>query len=598
MTIKTTRDSHPIDLHIPPRRLRGDSGFDCNPAAVERWIKDLPVANIGETARLVYNALTEINNAELDDKTRFAILELLRAPVTYLGDILPRRYTGSGFPLTAKTRKIARLVIELHSQMAIGYKIIVANSYLDEPGHAYTGRLSAAIHRALYYLDRILKTSYQTYSPAPDSTWKDIHQLYHYAEQSNLLLSPVKDQFNGHFDKGNISDLYKQIILLAIATPSRLSQSQITRLSNALENWTSECRISALDKLNTQAGDFVIQLDSDTLPEHRVFNDLNHSDTCRILDTSGLTTIIRDLISQATKQQADDNANAISPDMLHGLMISWGLVPKRSVPRTKKAAELHICFGLNCTHHIMSSTRDIGSKNNPVLTKPVFPARSRFSTHAIRSLGEPEPDVWEMAYRDPLLNRPKEDPLLPERAELLYTSHKAVVANESAGGICLRWRTDAPSLTRVGELAGLSESVARDGSPWNVGAIRWLKNCNNDELEIGIQLISSVARPVAIRSLGADKITPHYQRSLLIPESKALQQPATLLTPPGLYKPGATVTIHTPDKETKVQLTHASEVTEGYTRFTYTIIDEVMTTDDLQSGTRQGEDFRSLWTSL
>ena len=52
-----------------------ESPFDIRPAAVEAWIADLPVANLGETSRRLYTALVDLNGQSLSPKKRVAVLE-------------------------------------------------------------------------------------------------------------------------------------------------------------------------------------------------------------------------------------------------------------------------------------------------------------------------------------------------------------------------------------------------------------------------------------------------------------------------------------------------------------------------------------------
>ena len=58
----------------------------CKPTTRElkTWIQSLPKANIGETARLLYQALTELNNFKIAAESRIQLLELLRPEVFLL----------------------------------------------------------------------------------------------------------------------------------------------------------------------------------------------------------------------------------------------------------------------------------------------------------------------------------------------------------------------------------------------------------------------------------------------------------------------------------------------------------------------------------
>jgi len=51
----------PLDIEIPERSKAGKTSFNIRPKKVEQWLEDLPRANLGETARLLYDALLDVN---------------------------------------------------------------------------------------------------------------------------------------------------------------------------------------------------------------------------------------------------------------------------------------------------------------------------------------------------------------------------------------------------------------------------------------------------------------------------------------------------------------------------------------------------------
>jgi hypothetical protein len=88
---------------------------------------------------------------------------------------------------------------------------------------------------------------------------------------------------------------------------------------------------------------------------------------------------------------------------------------------------------------------------------------------------------------------------------------------------------------RVGDAIGIQQldEIGR----WSVGVVRWMKSPEANSLEMGVELLASGVKPVAIapvRGTGADD----YQPVLLLPAIEALKRPATLLLPRGVYAPG------------------------------------------------------------
>ncbi len=107
-----------LELHLPERKRPGPGSFDVSPKHVKSWAESLPLADSGETARLVFDALTEVNGFELNPLERVRFLELFRAPVRHVAGSLERHYIGKPFPLPDKNREVAELAREFQGQMA------------------------------------------------------------------------------------------------------------------------------------------------------------------------------------------------------------------------------------------------------------------------------------------------------------------------------------------------------------------------------------------------------------------------------------------------------------------------------------------------
>ena len=114
-----------IGLSIAERHRPTKESFDFRSASVEQWVETLPVGNVGETARLVYGALHDVNRLDISWKERQRFLEQLRAPISYVQESLVKRYTGMSFPLPPKTQRIAALAQTLYLEMALGYKTAI-----------------------------------------------------------------------------------------------------------------------------------------------------------------------------------------------------------------------------------------------------------------------------------------------------------------------------------------------------------------------------------------------------------------------------------------------------------------------------------------
>ena len=174
-----------MQLSVPNRTAPKNGSFNSKAASVKEWIDRLPMANIGATTRLLFEALTDLNYQDIPAQQRFKALELLRKPVEFVTDHMKKHFLGQPLPLADKNLKVARLSREITHSMATGYKVLVMEQ-LAGIGRSDRKLLITSIHRATKLLGSVLLKAYQVYESYPDSVWLEIHSLYRYAEANGL----------------------------------------------------------------------------------------------------------------------------------------------------------------------------------------------------------------------------------------------------------------------------------------------------------------------------------------------------------------------------------------------------------------------------
>ena len=119
-------ETNPVLLLRAPIPTQSRLSFcEATPRDLKRWIANLPKANIGETARQLYQGLSELNQLLTPSDNRLQLLELLRPEVYYVCKHLERHFLHQAIVLDERSRKIANLCQALQSHLAIGYKQIV-----------------------------------------------------------------------------------------------------------------------------------------------------------------------------------------------------------------------------------------------------------------------------------------------------------------------------------------------------------------------------------------------------------------------------------------------------------------------------------------
>ena len=600
-----------MQLSVPNRTAPKSGSFDGNPASVKGWISTLPMANIGETARLLYGALIDLNHQDIPPQQRLKTLELLHKPVHYVTENMKKHFIGQPFPLAENNLKIAHLSREMAHALATGYKVLVMEQ-IAGIGRKDKKLLITAIHRAIKLLSLVLLRSYQVYESYPDSVWLEMHSLYRYAEDNQLHRSRVSDETFPQRKSSSIPDAYKQILLLALACPYRLRHNEVEDIYFALEEWAHYSELQAVgDRENTL---FAVNLDSDQPPSYLVLRDRAEiRSTRRLLNTAKLAQQIRRALAEKRESGSGTKQHRIRTRTLRHLMLTWGVMPKRRFSRVKEHSQIIAATGLSTVHYFVSgevafNDASLAPSCLPELgietDIPQLQDRARFKAARLQDDHGKLPDVWEMNYRIEDEEPPSSTELAVARAatggmgiNANHSAHSWKMLNISAGGYCLLWDNPETTRAQVGELLGIREESDPDTFHWRLGVIRWLKYTDKQGLELGVQMLSPGAVGIAARrNKNSDARNDDYTRGLLLPEIASIQQRATLLLPSPPFRVGDTITANCHGKDVRLSLTKLVENTGSFAQFQFESLGEIAQRKRHQPLTaRQPRDFDDIW---
>src|SRR5690554_1605837 len=228
--------AHTLNLRVPQQTLTSLSFADGSEKGIIDWLANLPKANIGETARQLYQGLIELNQLQVAPDKRLAMLEQIRPSVHYVCSSLARYYLGQSIVLEDRPRKVANLSQSLQNHLASGYKIVVAHEHeMKTRGRAEL--ITQAIQRAIRALCGPLLRAYQLYCPVADGIWLEIHQLYLLARKRNLHQIPVNDPESLSGKTLSIEQAYLVVLLMGAARPNQMRQTTMAKLFARLEDW-------------------------------------------------------------------------------------------------------------------------------------------------------------------------------------------------------------------------------------------------------------------------------------------------------------------------------------------------------------------------
>jgi hypothetical protein len=578
----------PLLLSAPTPTQTRLSFCEATPRDLKRWIAGLPKANIGETARQLYQGLGELNQLLTPSDNRLQLLELLRPEVYFVCQHLERHFLHQAILLDDRSRKISNLCQALQSQLAIGYKQIVlriAPKYQKDRA----ALVSQALQRTAHALKGQLLRATQLYSPAPEHLWFELHQLYRVACALQLQQRRVHDELASLSTELSLEQTYIAALLLSSARCNQLRQNQIARLAEVLEPW------SALLKLHPGSpgdGLFAISAELDAGPRYRNMFRKEQQASLLGFDPQPLVNAIEAHLLQQDSPTPLPVPAGLSLDTLQHLHASWGQAAERSFQRTAGQGSLTVCVGMSALHFYLGGERTFSE-----LLKHPGARAANFSSAVVKG----EKDSWSQAF-DAAPQSAAEELLPYEEIQYdhlgedesdtdstpNYPTYTLPVINHSPGGYCLGWPSEVPAELQAGEMVGIQDS---SNQGWSIAVVRWIRQVRGSGPQMGIELVAPHAEPCGLQLVRSRDDHSHYLRGLLLPEISAIDLPATLLAPRLPFQEGNKVLINTHGKEHRAGLDRRVASTHSFNQFAYRSLEAA------QNGGSE-ENFDSLWKSL
>lgn len=539
-----------LTLAVPNLAARDAGEIELQPQKVKRWLDELPLLNVADTARKLFTTLSLHNRVDYDHKLRLELLELFRYPVSQLSLEFTKQYTGLPLPLSEKHKSIAEQNRQFQLELANGYKRVAMALSVPPASGARDQVLHAlAIQRAIRCLTGALVVSFQTYSPCPEGAWKEIHALYTHAENLGLVEIGIEDAFNKAVSACSVSHAYKQALLLDFSDPYHLPPRMIDWTHHYLDRWAPLAQLTAatsvynpvcqflIDQYNDHAG---IAYTAGTVPED--------PKRYRILNTVELARQVHSQLAQlingdkpATEGLQENFFQECGQDLLRRLVNAWGVNPQRSFRRSPVTERhMEIAVGMDRINYWIN-----GGKK--------FVVSSTF-------VG-PEPQRTMLASEE----IKHKDTRIPGRELSTWD-----VEDESAGGLALSKSGQIRLHIQVGDL--LVTRTPGGSNPWSVGVIRWVRSTGSSNLEIGIQHLAPRADPVVIKTVNADGKESDFLPALLLPEIKPLKQPQTLITHRGVFRPENGVFMDNGCRLYRVAPARLIETSHSFEQFSFDIL--------------------------
>ena len=535
------------------------------PKKFRQWLNGLPVGNVQKSSQIVLQQLKILNQSRYPYSERSQLLDELRPTIRQLLLTLKQTLHQAKHPLSDENNLIAQLIQDLLSEIAHGYKLI-ASDLMEKNSRKENDNLllRESIYLSIQYLARSIVESYLIYSAPQYDIWRELHQLYRYAEYENIQNEGIDDPYPDYAlpIQYTIDLVYKRIVLLSLSAPYHLMQNEAEDIYYLVSAWTSVCEIQELEKkhISNQYGvDFATDMSPRYIPDNLEWEPVDG----RVIDinevkarlTNHTTKILR-LNVESDELTDDDSPRSLKErqqrDMLLRLTDAWHSKLTRGTHREDRGAKLRMALGLNACHFYCS--------NKAAFTPEMDELR------LISSSENKQATVFANIYREALhkdrIHENNAYPISPWQQHNISHTGLALSCGDSCNNMNIK----------VGEVVSyLFES--KTGLRWKIGIIRWVHINKENNIDMGIMNLSHSAVPIAIKAVkGLGKGTDYF-RSLLVPKQVSIRQLRSVIVPSMLYDIGTVLSVNMKTKLFYIKLSKLIISTGNITMFEFEALD-------------------------
>lgn len=580
-----------LDLHLPATRAVAE-GRTPEPAQVRSWLGDLPKLNEAQVFDAVLDRLREINRVALPPLLRFEIAECFLPEVDYLIDKLAQRCEQQEFPCQEPDRVLNRRLQSLMEEMAASYKHVLndlAGQTLAEDDLVMTR--TALLHAMRLLAQRVLM-AYAVYAAPPAGVWGELHRLYRYAERIDVACTRVE-----HLADLTIGDIYKRIVLLALANPFHLMQGEARVAHERLAKWALVCSIRHPQEFPPQAAErfyadrYFVDLGTDAPPCFGRPGQIAAPDDARLFEIAPVLKIVEDRIRQMTLKSQLPMAERMERDLLRRLRNAWTGRAERAAQRVEHSGEVQVVGGLRTCHHLLAASAGFAPEQQEIaLHGKDFKGVSRLSLVPLeedpwrqqdtlgkleqgllkpRSFGfdteHQDVDVWERTERVGAQGATQLESSLEQR--LLNRRGTVLQRDISDSGFGAEYTGDSALRFRVGDLIGIpGDSVAQTGVM--LATVCWLRNSDAGGLSLGLLRLEGKPTAVAVRGIEGVGAKGDYHRALSLHGDKR----RSLIVPAGSFDIGSMLLVNS---GVALELNILRTIVRSTRGFTQYVIDSV-----------------------
>lgn len=462
-------------------------------ASCKKWLRDLPPGNVQLAHTAIVTQLELLNRFQMESLERFKIMELLREPLTFLQEQQGRLFVAQPLPFDPQVQAVWDGVAGLWRSLGEGYRYCLPGCGGGDAG--MLGHMALVVQRCLRQTGLLMREYYRAYRDIPSAVWRDLHELYAFAEAQRVADLPVKDKLNPLIQAGSCRAEYAQAVLTYLANPYQLDAKQFGLMNRCLGLWSSLVSLGPKAGSGDKADPVAVDLAGAAPPSH----DATGMTQPRFLDVGALAAVFAKVLYRLRKgdrlEELGFGGDCVQADceqlLEHLYRFCCKDRPKRQFQRRLAVPKAELSFGFDAAHHELCGENVFG----PPLAE-----------HVVSKEQDAALEVWE-------------------------------VRDESVLGFGLMRHPGKGAQIWHKRLLALRPF---DSKQYVAGVIRWMNFDSDNELIIGVRLFAGIPSAVMVRLCAAGAEAPSgFLKAFLLRELASLQEPPTLILPAGLYQEGA-----------------------------------------------------------
>ena len=466
---------------------------------------------------------------------------------------------------------IAGLRLGILIEIVKSYKTVLSQLHdTAVPTSIFHGQVKqAALRGAIFYLGEVLHHAYVTYQSCVKYAWKELHGIYYYSVVNGLNSEKEISSKQEISERLSIENLYKKILLLAIAGPCSMRDGETAIVNADLDKLVHYVDLQPISDEIAAESYYIVNICEDAMPCAPYLQKEGEVDLGWYLITDRLgEKLKRNVVAAEEAQKELRPSDALALRLMKKLRDAWlNQIRSREI-RNPSLDVVDLVCGFNAIYHVRGG-EDICDDNS--WGRRLNIQLSGYGRQTVCSpilenneiLIEVEPGTLEAYQVDSRAGFHRQ-----KKNQIVIEGKECVAINRSESGCCLNWQDSGEGGTHVGELVGINHKDSTGYATESCfGVIRWLHADQPGSLDIGVELFSGQLEPVilhhtreGIKWAETIKCFLQYNHS---------GEAISLIAPPFYVAKDDQVRVESGGENVPVEITNIIESTDSFIRFKF-----------------------------